>query len=869
MGNFCSISISCDKLLSGCLDFTFRKAVYISKLEENVHRLKIAVQGLTDLKSDVTRKVRVEEEQQLKRLDQVQTWISRAEAAIDKANELLGEGSQEIERLCLGGYCSKNYKSSYRFAKKVDKMLRDVADLRANGDFEVVAAKVPAASGVPRPSEPTVGLESTFNQAWTCVREEKQVGIVGLYGMGGVGKTTLLTQINNESLKTDYFDIVIWVVVSKDLKLNTVQESIGRIIGCSDDLWKNKSLDEKAEDIFNALRHKRFVMLLDDIWERVDLNKLGVPLPDMNNGSKVVFTTRSEEICGWMDADKTVKVNCLERGDAWDLFRKKVGDQTLCGHPDIHELARDVARECEGLPLALITIGRAMACKKTPQEWRHAIEVLKKSASEFSGMGDQVFPLLKFSYDNLSKQKIRTCFLYCSLFPEDFLINKNDLIDYWIGEGISDESDDREVVVNWGYDVIGSLLHACLLEDKDDCVRMHDVIRDMALWIASDIERDQQNFFVQTGAQLSKAPEVGKWEGARRVSLMANDIVHLLETPNCSNLRTLFLGSIHLNKISRGFFQFMPNLTVLDLSNNISLLGLPRGVWNLRSLQYLNLSRTGIKELPTELNELVKLRYLNLEYTHSLYLLPHGVISCFRMMRILRMFRCGSSEQAAEDCILSRDESLVEELQCLVKLNMLTVTIRSAAALERLSSFQGMQSSTRVLHLELFHDSKLVNFSSLANMKNLDTLHICHCGSLEELQIDWEGELQKMQAINNLAQVATTERPFRSLSRVYVENCLKLSNLTWLILAQNLTSLSLSNCPKLVEVASVEKLPEVPELVENLNPFAKLKAVELVSLPNLKSFYWNGLPLPSVKDVQVVDCPFLDKRPLDTSRAGQ
>lgn len=869
MGNFCSISISCDKLLSGCLDFTFRKAVYISKLKENVDGLKIAVEELTDLHNDVTRRVKVDEEQQLKQLDQVQRWISRAKAAIDKANELLREDSQEIERLCLRGYCSKNYKSSYRFAKEVDKRLRDVADLKANGDFKVVAEKVPAASGVPRPSEPTVGLESTFNQVWTCLREEKQVGIVGLYGMGGVGKTTLLTQINNESLKTpDDFDIVIWVVVSKDLKLNTVQESIGRNIGCSDDLWKNKSLDEKAVDIFNALRHKRFVMLLDDIWERVDLKKLGVPLPDMNNGSKVVFTTRSEEICGLMDAHKTMKVDCLAWDDAWDLFQKKVGDQTLCVHTDIPKLARNVAKECGGLPLALITIGRAMACKKTPQEWRHAIEVLRKSASEFSGMGDEVFPLLKFSYDNLSKQKIRTCFLYCSLFPEDFLINKNDLIDYWIGEGIFDGSDGREVVENWGYHVIGCLLHACLLEDKDDCVRMHDVIRDMALWIASDIERDQQNFFVQTGAQSSKALEVGKWEGVRKVSLMANHIVHLSGTPNCSNLRTLFLGSIHLNKISRGFFQFMPNLTVLDLSNNNSLLGLPRDVWKLVSLQYLNLSRTGIKELPTELNELVKLRYLNLEYTHSLYLLPHGVISGFPMMHILRMFRCGSSEQAAEDCILSRDESLVEELQCLEELNMLTVTIRSAAALERLSSFQGMQSSTRVLYLELFHDSKLVNFSSLANMKNLDTLHICHCGSLEELQIDWEGELQKMQAINNLAQVATTERPFRSLSSVYVENCLKLSNLTWLILAQNLTFLRVSNCPKLVEVASDEKLPEVPELVENLNPFAKLKAVELLSLPNLKSFYWNALPLPSVKDVRVVDCPFLDKRPLNTSSAN-
>lgn len=862
MGNFCSISISCDKLLSGCLDFTFRKAFYISKLKENVDRLRDAVEELKDLHSDVKRRVEVSEEQQLKQLDQVRRWISRAEAAISKSNELLRDAPQEIEKLCLRGYCSKNYNSSYRFAKKVDEGLRDVADLKAKGGFEMVAEKIPAASGVPRPSEPAVGLESTFNKVWTWLREEKQVGIVGLYGMGGVGKTTLLTQINNEFLMNpNDFDIVIWVLVSKDLKPNTVQESIGRKIGYSDDFWKNKSFDEKAMDIFNALSQKRFVMLLDDIWERVDLIKLGVPVPNMNNGSKVVFTTRSEEICGRMEAHKIVKVDCLEWDDAWDLFQKKLGDQTLCFHPDIPELARAVARECGGLPLALITIGRAMACKKTPQEWRHAIEVLKQSASKFSGMGDEVFPLLKFSYDNLPDQEIKTCFLYCSLFPEDFLINKTELIDYWIGEGIFDECADRERVENWGYYVIGSLLNACLLEDKDACVRMHDVIRDMALWIASDIERDEQKFFVQTGAQLSKAPEVGKWEGVRRVSLMANHIEHLSETPSCSNLRTLFLRSIHLSNISRGFLQSMPNLTVLDLSNNISLLGLPRDVCKLVSLQYLNLSGTGIKELPTELKALVKLRYLNLEYTNSLYLLPHGVISCFPMMHILRMLRCGSSEQEAEDCILSRDESLVDELQCLKELNVLTVTIRSAAALERLSSFQRMQSSTRALHLELFHDSKLVNFSSLANMKNLETVSICHCGNLEEMQIDWERELQKMQAPNNLAHVATTERPFRSLSTVYVRGCLSLRNLNWLILAQNLTFLSVLNCPKMVEVASIEKLPEVPEVVENLNPFAKLKAVTLQCLPRLKSFYLNAQPLPLLKHVQVIDCPFLEKWP--------
>ncbi|KAK3219479.1 hypothetical protein Dsin_013449 [Dipteronia sinensis] len=246
--------------------------------------------------------------------------------------------------------------------------------------------------------------------------------------MGGVGKTTLLTQINNMFLDTpNDFDVVIWVVVSKDQKLEMIQETIGKKIGLWDDSWKTKRLEEKALDIFKVLSQKRFVLLLDDIWERVDLIKVGVPLPSPKISSKIVFTTRFNEVCGQMEAHKQFKVECLAHEEAWKLFQMKVGRETLDNDPDILQVALLVAKECGGLPLALITIGRAMACKKTVEEWNHAIQILKKSAFEFSGMGKEVYPLLKFSYDSLASDALRSCLLYCCLFPEDYKLKKETL----------------------------------------------------------------------------------------------------------------------------------------------------------------------------------------------------------------------------------------------------------------------------------------------------------------------------------------------------------------------------------------------------------------------------------------------------------
>ncbi|XP_062010871.1 probable disease resistance protein At1g52660 [Rosa rugosa] len=123
-----------------------------------------------------------------------------------------------------------------------------------------------------------------------------------------------------------------------------------------------------SQEIFCVLSRKKFVLLSDDIWDRVDLIKVGVPISNQGKNSKIVFTTHSEDVYNRMGAQKKIRVEILDRYKALDLFQEKVGKETQFIHPDIPKLAEFVARKCGSLPLAFIIVGQAIACKKTPQE---------------------------------------------------------------------------------------------------------------------------------------------------------------------------------------------------------------------------------------------------------------------------------------------------------------------------------------------------------------------------------------------------------------------------------------------------------------------------------------------------------------------
>ncbi|XP_034696376.1 disease resistance protein SUMM2-like [Vitis riparia] len=857
MGNICSISLSADRIVYSFWDGTTEHANYLRKLPENLVELGTACERLREFRNDVKRKVDIAEREQMQRLDQVQGWLSRVENLESQVSQLIEDGTEEIEKKCLGGCCPRRCSTGYKLGKRVARKLKEVDTLMSQRPLDLVAERLPSPRVGERPSEATVGMNSRLGMVWSSLDEE-QVGIIGLYGLGGVGKTTLLTQINNAFTKTTHdFDFVIWATVSRNVNLGKIQDDIWKKIGFCDDRWKSKDRDEKATSIWNVLTGKRFVLLLDDVWERLTLLDVGVPLQNKKN--KIVFTTRSEEVCAQMEADKRIKVDCLTRTESWDLFRMKLGEDALNFHPDIPKLAQVVAQECCGLPLVLTTMGKAMACKKTPQEWKHAIRVFQSSASKLPGMGDRVFPLLKYSYDCLPTEVARSCFLYCSLYPEDYAMSKSSLINRWICEGFLDEFDDWEGAENQGYNIIGTLIHACLLEeaDVDYQVKLHDVIRDMALWIARETGKEQDKFLVKAGSTLTEAPEVAEWMGPKRISLMNNQIEKLTGSPICPNLSTLFLRENSLKMITDSFFRFMPNLRVLDLSDN-SITELPRGISNLVSLRYLDLSLTEIKELPIELKNLGNLKCLVLSDMPQLSSIPEQLISSLLMLQAIDMFDCG---------ICDGDEALVEELESLKYLHVLGVTITSTSAFKRLLSSDKLRSCISKVCLRNFNGSSSFNITSLGNVKRLIALSISKCGSLEDLEIDWVGEGKKTVESNYLNSKVSSHNSFHSLKVVAIESCSRLKDLTWLVFAPNLNLLKIKDCDQMQEVIGTGKCGESAENGENLSPFVKLQALVLDDLPQLKSIFWKALPFIYLNTIIVDSCPLLKKLPLNANSA--
>ncbi|KAG6483269.1 hypothetical protein ZIOFF_059911 [Zingiber officinale] len=197
--------------------------------------------------------------------------------------------------------------------------------------------------------------------------------------MGCVGKTAILRRFNNdfEEKELDNLDVVIYLELSTGYKVEELQRSLF-------DRLKLKWQDEepqrnRAYRLFRVLSKMRFLLLLDSVWEPLNSQVVGIPLPQPPSKSKIVFATRMEEVCSRMGAEKIIKLECLSEEEAWDLFRFNAKLDLAGTNQLIQNLARTLARQCAGLPEALITVARAMANKRTIAEWRHVLAIMKEA----------------------------------------------------------------------------------------------------------------------------------------------------------------------------------------------------------------------------------------------------------------------------------------------------------------------------------------------------------------------------------------------------------------------------------------------------------------------------------------------------------
>lgn len=333
-----------------------------------------------------------------------------------------------------------------------------------------------------------------------------------------------------------------------------------------------------------------------------------------------------------------------------------------------------VAAECDGLPFGIITIAGSMRGVDDIREWRNVFEQLKELTMGPEDMEKDVLPSLKLSYSRLNGTKLEDCFLYCALYPEDWKIPRNELIRYFIAEGLIDRSKSLTRKFDEGHTILNKLERSCLLEhcdyngDKETYVKMHDLIRDMALKIT------ENRFMVKACIGLKEISHLRECAGnLEKVSLMRNDIevIPCGWSPRCHSLSTLILKGNDLVSIAASFFKHMHGLQVLDLSNNRGIKVLPNSISDLvnltalllarctrltyvppldklGALEELDLSCTRIKEGPQGVDMLVNLRSLNMENTW-LEKIPSGTLSRLSHLQLLRLQGTPVEIQAAEE----------------------------------------------------------------------------------------------------------------------------------------------------------------------------------------------------------------------------
>ncbi|GKV40986.1 hypothetical protein SLEP1_g48570 [Rubroshorea leprosula] len=325
------------------------------------------------------------------------------------------------------------------------------------------------------------------------------INSIGVYGGPGVGKTMLVEQIKRTAKEGKLFDVVVMAKVTKNLDLKRIQDEIASDLGL--ELPNRVTLQGAADLIKSRLTNNKVLVILDDIWEQMDLEKVGIPSGNKQPIEKkkqkissldeqteciVLLTSRDPGVLPPdMPTHRNIKVDQLKEEEAQALFEKIAGKQAE-SHI-LRPLAKEIAKKCGGLPIAIATLANTLK-SKIPQKWRITLLRLSQEVN-LSGMSSSssLYSAIELRYGDLESKELQQTLWLCSLMGHN--AGLQDLLKYGIGLGLFPGAKSMEEGRHEALNLVSKLIrdYSLLLDGgRNVHFDMHDSIREVAISIAAE-----------------------------------------------------------------------------------------------------------------------------------------------------------------------------------------------------------------------------------------------------------------------------------------------------------------------------------------------------------------------------------------------
>jgi len=697
-----------------------------------------------------------------------------------------------------------------------------------------------------------------------------RLGVVAILGMGGVGKTTLAQLVYNDEKVEKYFDLKAWVCVSEDFDVVRITKSLLECVVINTTIvnskvWESNNLDILQVELMKHLMDRRFLFVLDDIWNDnyIDWDELIAPLVNRETRSKVIITTREQKVAEVARTFPIYKLEPLSDEDCWSLLSKhSFGSEDYCcgKYPNLEEIGKKIAGKCGGLPIAAKTLGGLMRSKVDEKEW---IAIL--NSDTWNLRNDKIMPALHLSYQYLPSH-LKRCFSYCSIFPKDYPLDRKKLVWMWMAEGFLDYSKGDKMAEEVGDDYFSELLSRSLIQQSNDDAHgekffMHDLVNDLATFIS--------------GKSCCRLECDNISKNVRHLSYNQEYYDNFMKFKNLYNFKFLrsFLPTyvpISLQrahnylsiKVIDDLIPSLKRLRMLTLSDYGNITMLPDSIGNLVQLQYLDLSFTRIKSLPDTTCNLYNLQTLILCGCCDLTKLP------MNMVNLINLRHLDISGTAIKELPIG-----IGELENLQTLTVFVVGKgQIGLGIKELKKFPHLQGKLTIKNLHNVIDAKEAHD---ANLKSKE--------KIEELELLWGKQSEdslKVKVVLDMLQ------PPKYLKSLKIDLYGGTNFPSWLgnSLFANMVSLCISNCEYCVTLPPLGQLPSLKDLeiyglkiLETIGPefyfvkrgegsnspfqpFPSLEHMKLHNMPNWKEWFpfeGNNFSFPRLRTLKLHGCPEL------------